>query len=152
MEQRTYYGNLTPEGLADYLILHYDPLQNLQAQKIGQGDSFLIQIGHGDTPDKMRHAVTVAIARAPHEEPGIVVTMGQRQWITPEEAGHAAFWGLLAVLLTPWVLFALLWPLSEIISATTLPGDIWNSVDAYAASQGASLTQSQVLEHPHAGF
>ncbi len=149
MEQRVYHGNITPEGLADYLIQHYDPEDNVQAQKIGEGESLLVQIGHGDNPAAVRYAVTVAIARSRDETPGVIVTMGQRQWITAEEATHAAFWGLLAVLVTPWVLFALLWPLSEMISRTTLPADIWTTIDTYAASQGAVIGRVESLVHPH---
>lgn len=149
MEQRVYHGSITPEGLANYLVQHYDPQENLQAQKVGEGNSLLVQIGHGDNPAEMRHAVTVAIAGSHSEEPGVTVTMGQRQWITEEEATHAAFWGLLALLLTPWVLFALLWPLSEMISRSTLPADIWTTIDTYAASQGSAIGQVESLVHPH---
>ena len=148
MEQRTYHGDITPEGLADALVLHYDPLPNLQAQKIGKDDSYIVQIGYGDKPEEIRHALTVAIAKSA-DSPGVIVTMGQRQWITSDEGKHVAFWGLLAILVTPWVLFALIWPLGEVISSTTLPGDIWNLVQAYAAGQGASLDQTETLSHPH---
>jgi hypothetical protein len=149
MEQRTYHGNVSAEGLADFLAQHYGAQHNVQAQRFGEGDSLLVQIGYGDDPAHIRHAVTIAVAATKDEQPGIVVTMGQRQWITPDEAEHAAFWGLLAVILTPWVLFALLWPLSEVISSSTLPGDIWSSVEAYAASQGATNTAATLLTHPH---
>jgi hypothetical protein len=151
MEQRTYHGEVSAEGLADFLIQRYDPQKNVQAQRLGQGDSILVQIGYSESPAHMRHAVTIAIAATKDEMPGIVVTMGQRQWITPEEAEHAAFWGLLAVLITPWVLFALLWPLSEMISSSTLPSDIWSTVESYVASQGASSATATLLTHPHLG-
>jgi hypothetical protein len=149
MEQRTYRGDVSAEGLADFLVRRYDPQHNVQAQRFGEGDSILVQIGHGDAPAQIRHAVTVAISATKDELPGIVVTMGQRQWITPDEATHAAFWGLLAVLITPWVLFALLWPLSEVISSSTLPNDIWGAVETYAASQGGVTSESTLLTHPH---
>ncbi len=148
MEKRIYRGNLTPEGLADFLVQHYDPKENLQAQKIGKEGSYLVQIGYGDTPDEIRHALTVAIAKL-DDGAGVSVAIGQRQWITPEEAKHAAFWGLLAVLVTPWVLFAVLWPLGEAISSTTLPGDIWSLVDTYAISEGSAMESSEALSHPH---
>ncbi len=149
MEQRTYRGDVSVEGLAAFLIQRYDPQHGVQAQRFGEGDSVLVQIGHGDNPAHIRHAVTVAIAAIKDGGPGIVVTMGQRQWITPDEAEHAAFWGLLAVLITPWVLFALLWPLSEIISSSTLPADIWSTVETYAGSVGVDSAESTLLTHPH---
>lgn len=148
MEKRVYRGNITAEELADHLVQHYDPKPNLQAQKIGKDESFLVQIGYGDTPADIRHALTVAIAKT-EDGSGVSVAMGQRQWITPDEAKHAAFWGLLAVLVTPWVLFALIWPLGEAISSTSLPGDIWSLVDTYAVSHGASMSYSEPLSHPH---
>lgn len=151
MEQRTYRGKLSAEGLADFLVQRYDPQVNIQAQRLGAGDSVLVQIGYGENPDRVRHAVTVAIAATTDGEPGLVVTMGQRQWITPEEAGHAAFWGLLAILITPWVLFALLWPLSEMISSTTLPDDVWTSITTYTGSFGVETGSASVLNHPHIG-
>ena len=151
LEQRIYHGSVSSEGLADYLVQRYSGQNGVLSQKFGEGNSLLVQVGHGESPSNIRHAVTVAIANKDEATNELVVTMGQRQWITPEEAQHAAFWGLLAIILTPWVLFALLWPLSEIISSSTLPADIWNAVEAYAASQGATSSINSVLTHPHIG-
>jgi len=149
MEQRTYRGNISPEALADHLVSQYDPKQDLQAQKIGQGDALMVQIGRGDIPTDMRHAVTVSIARAGEGE--VAVTMGQQQWLTPSMATYTAVMGIISLVVTPWALFALLWPMSEMIGSTTLPGDVWNTIDGYMASQGAVLGGAQDLRHPHAG-
>ena len=65
MEQRIYHGEVSPGELADHLVQQYDPRPDVQAQKLGEGDSLLVQIGRGDQPEKVRHAVTVAITRAP---------------------------------------------------------------------------------------
>lgn len=152
MEQRIYHGDISPESLADFLVGHYDPQENLQAQKIGQGSANAVQIGRGDVPQDLRHAVTVAITRTSGEEaPGVVVTMGQQQWLTPKMATYAAVFGLLGVLVTPWALFALLWPLSDAVGSSTLPGDIWNTIDNHIISQGGTLGRAQELTHPHAG-
>ena len=149
MEQRVYRGSVSPEELAATLIATYDPQPDLQAQQIGHGDTILVQIGEGDTPDKIRHAVTVGIARTSDGAPGIVVTMGQRQWISSDEAKHAAFWGLISLLITPWALFMLLWPLSEAISSSSLPGDIWNLIETHVQAQGVTVSESRLLTHPH---
>lgn len=149
MEQRTYRGNISPEALADHLVSQYDPKQDLQAQKIGQGDTLMVQIGRGDIPTDMRHAVTVSIARTGEGE--VAVTMGQQQWLTPSMATYTAVMGIISAVVTPWALFALLWPLGEMIGSTTLPGDVWNTIDGYMASQGALFGGSQDLRHPHAG-
>ena len=96
--------------------------------------------------------VTVAITYTREEEPGVVVTVGQRTWLTPEEMTNAAFWALLGALITPLALFGLLWPLSEVLRDAKLPEDIWNTIDLYAASLGASSTDILPLTHPHLGL
>ena len=148
MQQRTYHGNVSADQLADFLVDRYSSQKGVQAQKLGENGNLLVQIGYGEHPGEMRHAITIAIAADPEAE-SLVVTMGQRQWITPEETKHAAFWGLLAILITPWVLFALLWPLSELISSSTLPDDIWSSLETYLTSYGVTVGSGSILEHPH---
>jgi hypothetical protein len=151
MEQRVYHGDVSPGDLADFLVQHFDPRENLQAQKIGEGESLLVQIGRGDQPKELRHAVSVAITRAPDGAAGIAVTLGQQQWLSPTMATYAASMGLISVLVTPWALFALLWPMSEMIGSRTLPGEIWESIDVYMASRGATRAEERQLTHPHAG-
>jgi hypothetical protein len=150
MEQRVYHGSVTPNDLADFLVQQYEPQKDLQAQKLGQGDSLMVQIGRGDEPEEIRHAVTVAITNPTDGSTGVTVTMGQQQWITPSRATFAAMMGLIGVLVTPWALFALLWPLSDVIGGATLPSDIWNTIDTYLASRGASRAAATDLAHPHA--
>ncbi len=150
MEQRTYHGNITPAGLSDYLVQKYDPQADLQAQKLGQGDSLMVQIGQGDTPDEIRHAVTIGITRSPNDPAALLVTMGQQQWIDPKMMGYVAMMGLIGIMVTPWALFALIWPISRMLGSTTLPSDIWNTIELYTTSQGAATGATQKLVHPHA--
>lgn len=100
MQRRIYRGDgLSPADLAEHLVAHYDPQENLQAQQIGRGDAHAVQIGRGDVPHDLRHAVTVAITGAPDGGGGLAVTLGQQQWLTPkwrptrpgpdQPAGHA---------------------------------------------------------------
>jgi len=150
MQRRIYRGDgLFPADLAEHLVGYYDPQENLQAQQIGRGDAHAVQIGRGDVPQELRHAVTVAITGAPDGGGGIAVTLGQQQWLTPKMATYAATMGLISLLVTPWALFALLWPVSELIGSTTLPDDIWNTIDTYVASQGGVVDQTEELRHPH---
>ena len=151
MQQRIYQGAVTVEGLADYLVQHFNPQHDLQAQKLGQGDSLAVQIGRGDVAEELRNAITVGITRTTDSEQGIAVTLGQQQWITPKLATYAAMIGLVGLLVTPWALFGLLWPVSELIGSQALPDDILNAVETYALSQGAALGESRELDHPHAG-
>jgi hypothetical protein len=151
VEQRVYHGAVSPGELADFLIQHYDPQRDLQAQKLGEGDSLIVQIGRGEKPEEIRHALTVAITRAADGGPGLSVTMGQQQWFNPGMAGFAAMMTLISVLVTPWALFALIWPLSDLIGSATLPNDVWNLIDTYMSSRGATREQVQQLTHPHVG-
>lgn len=148
MERRTYSGSFDPAALAEYLVQHYEPQHGLQAQDLGQGGAHLVQIGRGDSPDKPRHAVTVAIAAA--DDGKVIVSLGQQQWLTPEVAGFGAVMALVALLVTPWVLFALIWPLTEAVGNMQLPEDVWNTIDTFAASRGGRLERTEELSHPHA--
>jgi hypothetical protein len=150
VEQRVYRGEVAPGDLADFLVQHFDPQEDLQAQKIGEGESLIVQVGRGDTPKELRHAVTVAITNA-KDAPGLAVTLGQQQWLTPTLASYTAMMGLVSALVTPWALFALIWPLSQALGSRTLPEDVWNAIETYMASKGATRAQEQQLTHPHAG-
>ena len=149
MEQRTYKAAIDPQALADFLVGYFDPQENLQAQQIGQAGTHLVQIGRGDVPKELRHAVTVAITQNEAGD-GLTVSMGQQQWLTPQTATFAATMGLVGLLVTPFALFALLWPLSEALSSTTLPPDIWEAINTYIAGNGGSFVGTQQLQHPHA--
>ena len=150
MEQRTYRGgNGTPESLADFLIQHFEQDPHLRAQKIGQGNSLIVQIGRKDRRD--RPALTVAIHRSAENDSDVVVTLGAQNWISNEMIGYGVMMGLIAVLVTPWALFALLWPLLHMMDHGDLPGEIWNLVETYMVGQGAIPAGIQTLEHPHLG-
>ena len=150
MEQRIYRGSLSPADLADFLVTHFDPQENLQAQNIGHGGAHAVQIGRGDVPQEIRHAVTVAITSAPDGGGGLAVTMGQQQWLNQRMATFSAVIGLVGLLVTPFALFGLLWPLSEAIGHSTLPGEVWSTIDTYVASHGGTLDRTEELKHPHA--
>jgi hypothetical protein len=149
MEQRNYRGDLDPDDLADFLVGRYDPQENLQAQRVGQVGMHLVQIGRGDVPKELRHAVSVAIAPA-EDKSGLIVTLGQQQWLDAKSATFAAAMTLVGMLVTPFALFALLWPISDAIGSATLPNDIWSTIDSYVAAQGGTLGLTQELQHPHA--
>ncbi len=149
MEQRTYQGSIAPETLADYLVQHYNSQEKLRAQKIGQGDTLVVQIGYDHDHHDIRNAITVGIHRAQGSETALVVTMGEQQWITPQVAGYAVMMGLISVMVTPWALFALIWPVSQLLGSRTLPSDVWSTIEVFAAGQGAMAGPTQILTHPH---
>ena len=65
-------------------------------------------------------------------------------------ATYGAVLGLVSFLITPWALFALLWPVSDAVGSMTLPGDVWNTIELFAASKGGRLEGTEELNHPHA--
>lgn len=150
MKQRIYHGDVTPEALADYLVQQYDSRHDMHAQKLGSGDSFIVQTAQGEHANEKEHALSIAITLAPGEAPGVAIILGQQQWLTPGMAGYTAMMGLIALLVTPWVLFALIWPASHVIETAMMPNDIWNTIDTFMASKGAVLDREQELAHPHA--
>ena len=77
MERRTFSGAFNAATLAEHLVNHFDPQPNLQAQDLGQGGAHLVQIGRGDQPTELRHAVTVAIADI--GDGSVTVALGQQQ-------------------------------------------------------------------------
>ena len=149
MEQRVYGGNLSAVGLAEALVRHFDPIPDVQAQKFEGGDGWLVQVGTGDDPKVVRHAVTVAITPLADGQSGVRVTMGQQQWLMPDEAGMALVWAIIAAMVTPWVLFLMLLPLREAILSTGLPRQVWEQIEAYARQEGGALQGSETLAHPH---
>jgi hypothetical protein len=143
MEQRVYRGNARPNDLADYLVQHYEQQRHIQVQKLGQGDTVMVQIGAGRHPDRVRGALTIGIAPLP-DSSGVVITMGQQQWLGPD-FGRTVTGSLIGAMFTPWALFSLIWPLSDMASSMSLPQDIWNTIDMYCTSAGATLAGSQQM-------
>ncbi len=150
MEQRIYHGTVTPQALADYLVQHYNSQEKMRAQRIGEGDNLVVQVGYDHDHKDIRNAITIGIHPAPGNAGDLAVTMGEQQWITPQLAGYAVMMGLVGLLVTPWALFALLWPVSELFAAHALPGDIWNTIEVFTMTQGAVAGPPQTLTHPHA--
>ncbi len=150
MQQRVYHGTVSPDQLADYLVQLYDPQKNMQAQRIGEGDSLIVQIAMSDVPENKRGALTVAIVRAMDAESGVMITMGEQQWLTPQNMAYGAMMAAISVLVTPWALFGLIWPVSQILETRMLPNDVWNTIETFMIGQGARRSQTQEIQHPHA--
>jgi hypothetical protein len=178
MQQRRYRTTVTPDALADFLVAQYGGFSHLHAQKLGGGDSVVVQVGRGDHHERERRALTLGIARetvaaAADSAPGIthpadepepaqqapaapeselVVTLGEQQWLWPGLLTYTAMMGLVAVLVTPWALFALIWPLSYALRELVAPNDLWATVDGYVLGHGGTLAADTTLRHPHLPF
>src|SRR5437764_1065936 len=129
MEQRNYHGNIQPDDLANYLVDMFNQgYGGTVAQKIGQGDHVLVQIGLlSHSGRRIRQSIGLSIARTAD---GVSVASGQANWFEdPHLAGSligAAFWPPL-----------LLFPFARGINAYGLYQDIWQAVDTFCSQAGA---------------
>ncbi|MDQ6662291.1 MAG: zinc ribbon domain-containing protein [Chloroflexota bacterium] len=132
MEQRIYHGNIDLNGLADYLVNMAGQFsRRYTAQKIGQGDHLMVQIGRMSSRGYMRHAIGVSISKLAD---GIGVAVGQANWLDPSIGGTlvgAIFWPPL-----------LLFPLARGIRGYQMYQDIWDAIDMYCTQAGASIGQT----------
>lgn len=134
MEQRTYRGDIDPEGLADALVARFNH-GDLMAQKVtGQDGHLMVQIATRERRwGAARSALSVGIA--PVEE-GVRVTVGEQRWL--DAAASLAITGL-GALINPR---SLLWRIDDIARAVgklTLDDQVWEAVEHYCDSVGARL-------------
>jgi DNA-directed RNA polymerase subunit RPC12/RpoP len=157
MEQRTYRGNVQPEGLADYLVATFNQGYHTVAQRAGQGDQILVQIGQARHSGwrGIRNAMGVSLVRTPN---GLTVSIGQSNWLNLVDAELG---GMLigAIFFPPLLIF----PLLRGARTYALYQDIWTAIDGYCARMGATPTDTMsapgvycprcgVLNHEDARF
>ena len=148
MEQRTYQGNVSAQGLAAYLVNTFNTGAYTVAQQVGQGDHLLVQIGHGRHVGLrgVRHAIGVSIVRTPD---GLTVGVGQSNWMNLSDP---ALGGTLigAIFFPPLLVF----PLLRGIRNLALYQDIWNAIDGYCLQAGATqggTTVAHGIQCPRCG-
>jgi ribosomal protein L40E len=143
MEQRAYYGQITPEALAQSLLGEWDRDDTI-AQAFGEQDRVVVQIGQregGWFSDEPHQALTLAIEAI---EGGVQVTMGQQQWY--KDSG-AQFIGGGLIGFFP---FFFAFPLGQIFGGgseidSRLPGRVWQSIERFVATQGAATGKTRRL-------
>jgi ribosomal protein L40E len=143
MEQRNYQGAIDPGALADYLVSEWDR-DDTVAQALGDGERVLVQIGQrsgGFFSDEPRQALTLDIQAAPG---GVQVVMGQQQWY--KESSMQIFAGGLIGFLPFFFTFPLGRMFGDDEIDASLPGQVWQSIDRFAAANaGAATGQTQRL-------
>ncbi len=148
MEQRTYRGEIKPEGLADALVTQFNG-SDLKAQRVGRSDHVLVQIATRDWGwGGPQSALTVGIASV---EGGVQVSLGQQRWLGA--VADLAQTGLLA-LVNPLSLIGRIDDIARSVSGLTLPQQVWEAVEHYCESIGASLGMSveeTVVTCPYCG-
>jgi len=133
MEQRTYRGELNPELLANALVARFNG-GDLMAQKLGHGEHVLVQIASRDWNwGGPQTALTIGIAQV---DEGVEVTLGQQRWLGA--VADLAQTGLMA-LVNPLSILTRIDDVARNISGLTLPQQVWEAIEHYCESIGASL-------------
>ena len=142
MEQRTYRGDIDPEGLADALVMRFS-YGDLVAQKVeGPGRHLLVQIATRERGwGSARSALSVGIAPV---EGGVRVTMGAQRWL--DAVASLAVTGV-GALLNPFFLLGRIDDIARDVGKLTLGDQVWEAVEHYFESIGAQLglTEKQML-------
>ena len=134
MEQRTYRGDIDPEGLASALVARFNQ-GDLKAQRVmGQEGHLMVQIatrewGWGAA------CTALSVGIAPVEE-GVRVTLGQQRWL--DAAASLAITGL-GALVNPLSLLERIDDIARDVGKLTLPDQVWDAVEHYCESVGARL-------------
>jgi hypothetical protein len=139
MEQRFYYGNLTPIDLGNALIARFNR-GNLRAQQLGDASRLIVQIG--SKPGAISGGDTTLSVILQKVEDGVSVQVGQQAWL-----GIAASLGTTALfaLRNPLNLLGRLDDLAQDIQNLQINEQIWKSIDEIARSAGASQELSERL-------
>jgi hypothetical protein len=136
MDQRTYRGEIDPDQLADALVAQFNS-GDLKAQKVGRSGHILVQIASRDWGrGGPQSALSVGIAQV---EGGIQVSLGQQRWLGA--VADLAQTGLHA-LVNPLSLIGRIDDIARSVSGLTLPQQVWEAVEHYCDSVGASLGMS----------
>lgn len=149
MEQRTYRGQIEPDGLADALVARFNH-GDLVAQAVrGQEGHLMVQVATRDWGwGAARSALSVGIAPV---EGGVRVTLGQQRWV--DAVASLAITGL-GALVNPLSLLGRIDDIARDVGKLTLPDQVWEAVEHYVDSVGAKLGMSEkqlVVACPYCG-
>ena len=149
MEQRTYRGDIDPEGLAGALVTRFNH-GDLMAQMVkGQEGHLMVQIATRDWGwGAARSALSVGVAPV---EGGVRVTLGQQRWV--DAVASLAITGL-GALVNPLSLLGRIDDIARDVGKLTLPDQVWEAVEHYVDSVGAKLGMSEkqlVVACPYCG-
>jgi DNA-directed RNA polymerase subunit RPC12/RpoP len=149
MEQRTYRGEIAPEGLAGALVARFDH-GDLMAQTVrGEEGHLIVQVATREWGwGAARSALTIGIAPV---EGGVRVTVGQQRLL--DAAASLAATGL-GALVNPLSLLGRIDDIARDVGKITLPDQVWEAVEHYVDSVGAKLGMSEkqlVVACPYCG-
>jgi RNase P subunit RPR2 len=139
MEPRIYHGQITPQGIADYLLAEFNR-SDYRAQQIGEDDKIAVQIATRDLPvSGGETALTVSLQKV---EDGVSIQIGKQAWL-----GVAASLGMTALtaLRNPWLLLSRLDDLAQDIENIQLGERVWDVIESAARAANASFELSERL-------
>lgn len=139
MERRIFHGNITAEDIARSLIAQFNR-GNLRVQQVGSGKQIAVQIATASNARSGgQTAMSVHIQEA---EDGIIVEVGQQQWL-----GVAASLGMSAIsaLRNPLNLLGRLDDIAQDIESLQLDDEVWRVIDATCKAMGAGHELSKRL-------
>ena len=138
MDQKTYYGTITPEDIATVLNSQF----NRGAFKVlrqGTSDQLAVQIANSQSPSGGETALTVILQKV---EDGISVKIGQQAFFgVAASIGYSIF----STLRNPWNLLSRLDDIATDIESLNLTQQVWDTIDAFAKSIGAGQELSERL-------
>lgn len=139
MNQRIYHGNITPSDLARALIAEFNS-GNLEAQQLGRAGEIIVQIA---TRQRRRAGGNTALSvTIKQHRDGIVVTLGEQSWLgVAASLGQTAF----GALRNPFHLLGRLDSLAQDIESIQLSDRVWNVIEQYARTTGATQELSKRL-------
>lgn len=139
MKPRTFHGVLTPDDIARVLVARFNR-GNLHAQQFGNGNKVIVQIATHPRPmSGGQTAVTVNLEKSAD---GVTIQIGKQTWLgVAASLGTTALW----TWRNPWNLISRLDDLAQDIENLQLVDDIWNTVESYAQTVGASYELSERL-------
>ncbi len=146
MEQKFFYGDVTPEDFSRSLYAHFHR-GNYQVQQIGRDQKILVQIASTRyTTSGGRTALTVNLEKV---EDGVLVQLGQQAWL-----GIAASLGrsALSALKNPLSLIGNLDDIAQDFESLGLSDEIWTVIESTARAKNAGQQLSERLRRITCGY
>ncbi len=139
MEPRIFHGEITPNDVARALLARFNR-GSLRAQQFGGGRHVVVQVATPSRPASGGPtAMTVNLEQAPD---GVAVQIGKQSWLgVAASLGTTALWAWH----NPWNILSRLDDLAQDIENLQLADQVWETVEQYARSAGATFELSERL-------
>jgi len=139
MEKRIYHGNLLPVDFGRALMAEFNQ-GNLRTQLLGEEDNLIVQIA--TVPGQRSGGPTALTVYLQKVEDGVMITLGQQQWLgVAASLGATAF----SALRNPLSLLARLDDLAQDLVSLQLSERVWKVVETVARAAGAKYELSERL-------